>query len=132
MAASLQISELTEDNLSSLVTSGYYRRPTAEYYATTEPELKRKLRWALRYVVLSNILWTTIAIVIFYRNHHKSQLLQDSIYLESCCKCWTIANDAAYNGPQLEFSHCLNDCSCNLCSDQYDQYLSWYIAFDLL
>lgn len=89
--------------------------------AKTIAMIATERKWLLGYIVYASILWISIASCIFFVNTQKAQLAKKKTW--SCCKCWAIANQPNYNGPQIDWSHCLNDCSCNLCA-KYTLYLT--------
>eukprot|EP01084_Bolivina_argentea_P108367 193677_1 len=96
---------------------------TIEVYSTTDERKKLDNNTSLCYIIYASLLWITICIVIYSLHQSKKKLLSHDT--SWCCKCFNIANEPSYTGPQLEFSHCLDDgCSCNLCNDQYNKYLN--------
>ena len=92
---------------------------TEDLYSVTSEEVRIKKKWLLYYVVYATVLWIVIGAAIYYLNQSKANQVQN--HKSSCCSCWQIANSDNYNGPQIGWSHCIDDgCSCNLCNDQYE------------
>ena len=96
---------------------------TEDLYSVTSEAVRTKKKWLLCYVVYATMLWIMIGSAIYYLNQSKAtEVKKDK---SSCCRCWKIANAINYNGPQIGWSHCIEDgCSCNLCNDQFDTFLS--------